>query len=218
MRLAIPCLLFFCGVAGFTADEPVTYEPGCLAKIYVIGMSNDYNDKRFWPIQAVPDTPSEVIRLREGPNIEGGRDPENNSLPNRLITSKIGILNEVNFYVVEYEGWLGCKNEGIYTLSAQTDDPIEIFVEGRSVIKTDHAAEINNASERDISISQASIKLGGSRYYHVSILAKQRWYKIKFNGDQPHYNAGAHLKVWLASPSGKPAIIPLCLPSKFASP
>ena len=216
MRL-IPCFLLLCGVAGFAADEPVTYESGCLAKIYVIGKSNDPDDKRFWPVQAIPDTPGEVIRLREGPNIEAkGVDPENENQPNRLVSSKIGLLSQVNFYVVEYEGWVGTKAEGVYTLSAQLDDPVEIFIEGRSVLKLDFSSNINDGSKQ-ISTAQVSVKLAASKYYHVSIVAKQRWWVGDGNPNNC-FSRGAHLKIWLANPAGKPSLIPLCLPSKIAGP
>lgn len=217
----LPALLILLTAGAVMAEDTVTYEPGCTAKIYVIGRfekDQKENDK-LWPIKALPDAPSETVRLTGGPNVETNPSDKtnNNGHPNYLVRSKLGLLNDVNYYAVELEGWVQAKTDGVYTISLQSDDPVEIFMEGKSIVRSEFIANWDSEIANELGTAQGSVKLTASKWYHVSIIARQRWFRFETYYSQiRNTNRGAHLKVWMATPGGQAAIIPLCLPSKVA--
>ena len=214
-------------IGSLSAADAVTYTPGCMAKIYVIGRApnpgspDSPDNKQMWPIRALPDTPSETLHLSGGPDIETNpADSANKGFPNYLVRSELGILNGVHFYAVEFEGWVLAKVDGIYTISTQSDDPVEVFIEGKAMIRSDFTANPLSCSANELGTGQCSVKLAGGKWYHVSIIARQQWWGTaqSYNGGVNKTNCGAHLKVWLAMPGGEASIIPLCWPSKIANP
>ncbi len=218
MRM-LPAFLCVLTAGAVMAEDAVTYEPGCTAKIYVIGRHNEHEKKendKLWPIKALPDAPSETIRLPGGPNIETDpSDKTNNGYPNYLVRSKLGLLKDVNYYAVEFEGWVQAKADGVYTISTQSDDPVEIFMEGKPVLRSDFFANWESRSLNELETAQGSVKLSVNKWYHVAVISRQRWCRSDGNGSW-NTNRGAHLKVWMATPGGQASIIPLCLPSKVA--
>lgn len=241
--------------------EAVTFSPGCLAKIYVIGnflpdpdagnspplaVVTEKQMKGLWPINTLPDGPMEVLRL---PNIPIVAAPVASNVcygleePNHLIESKTGILNNVNVYAVEFEGYFLASKEGLYTFGALSDDPFEIYVEGNKVAESSFAANMSEGPrsgnrpddavidgdlKKDDSFpcssnsAQGTTKLAPGRWYAVSILARQRWMAAYHNPIYIHdvggrnardVNRGACLTVTVSDPNGVSGPLKLSLPN-----
>lgn len=226
----------------YAADE-VTYEPGCLAKIYVIGRvmgdanelpdGSDKENLKLWPIVSLPDSPAETLRLNGLPAVTAvPADANNGGHPNALVRSRTGILRDANYYAVEFEGWFKADQDGVYTISVQSDDPVEIYVEGKSVAKSTFTADWTRKSytlPAQSGSGQGSMKLAKDRWYHTAIIAKQRWGRSYLNADYPwnqkvgiemregvNSNRGASFKAFLNTPDGVTTPLALMLPSRLA--
>jgi hypothetical protein len=154
-----------------------------------------------------------------------------------LVQSKTDVLRGANFYAVEFEGYLQTTASGIHTIGIISDDPVELFVEGKSILKSDTAASpIAGPSQRaetqywekdkledqptlaaSTTASQGSFNVSPNKWYHVVILAKQRWYPASA---QNHYgnvytsdlNRGAVFRATLTTPDMKSGPLLLQLP------
>lgn len=234
-------------LAGGDADTVVTWVPGCLAKIYVCGTAEIRDGKEVkagpaWPIKALPDSPAEVLLLTSVPTVEPPSAVElfTKSAPTNVLLSKSKTIPGVNFYAVEFEGYLLAPIEGVYAVAAASDDPLEIYVEGKLIAKGDSSADPNQgrmfSSDRTDAVSidqvkgvdpptiamhavQGSVKLAPNRYYHVSVVNRQQWFPASkyFNGTYNTYlsrdmNRGACFKAWMTTPDNKTAPLQLHLP------
>ena len=147
--MKILSLLCLCCL-GLAAEDQVQFQPGVLAKVYACGAFSgklwwqEYKDtSNLWPIDKLPDSPGEILRLKELPIVDATPLPQlaKDGIPSYLVNPKTGILRGVNFYAVEFEGYFSAPIEGVYTLVITSDDPIEVFIEGKSVCKSDYAAD-----------------------------------------------------------------------------
>ena len=244
-------ILFFCVIFGsVVAEEQVQFQPGVLAKVYAIGTYPQdakltWNEMKpdvpGWPIKELPDAPVEVMRLKELPIVEATsmKDIAAKGEPSRLVTSKSGVLRGCNFYAVEFEGYLQSTTDGISTFGITSDDPVEVFVEGKRILSQEFSASpITGPTFRDretanwpteslddprlvpsLATAQGSVRLSPNKYYHVVIVVRQRWLPAAraFN-DNPVWirtvdlNRGAVFRATLCGPDGKTGPLPLHLP------
>lgn len=188
------------------AEETVAFQPGLLAKIYVCGKYPEESiadwdkiklDVADWPIKALPDAPAEIQRLRELPEVEPTSLEAiftKRADPNYLVPTKSGIMRGVNFYAVEFEGYYFAAQEGLYTVTVTSDDPVDVFIEGKLVLRSEFAANpIEGPTNRldrclwnspwnkmppfgSIATKQATFRCSPNRYYHVLLVCRQRWY------------------------------------------
>ena len=226
-------------------DATVSWVPGCTAKIYLCGKAevpegNEVRAGSAWPIRALPDAPAEVLQLPNLPQVDAppASDLANKSAEsNPLVVSKKRVLDlSTNFYAVEFEGYYLSMAEGVYTIAVNSDDPVELFVEGKSLLKSDFSANPNlgrvgqsndgwqsdklanpNLLPETVSV-QASLRLAPNRYYHVVLLARQQWYrtsKLVYSG-YPFFsrdlNRCAVLRTTICAPDGKTTPLSLSLP------
>jgi PA14 domain len=247
--LATTCAIFCSPIA--LHAEAVTFSPGCLAKIYVIGqfkMERKTLDgvstaelNGLWPITTLPDAPAETLRLPAFPAIKAtplSKIIYENAEPNYLVTSKAGVLKNVNIYAVEFEGYFQSPVEGIYTFTVTADDPTELFIEGNKIAATEQTAKLsdgprrnsrdddwvsadatkNNLVDTSTDTVQASVKMAPGRWYAVTIVARQLWMSPYRNfsssgGSSRDINRGAHLTINVSDPIGKSAPLQLSLPN-----
>jgi hypothetical protein len=252
MNLLRACtlVLLSAATAQMLAEETVVFQPGCLAKIYVCGKYSDNyelkqtkfkDDVPEWPIKVLPDAPVEVLKLKELPVVEATPLAKiwgkNKAVPSRLVESKADVLRGANFYAVEFEGYLQATVAGIHTIGIVSDDPIEVFVEGKSILKSDisvspiegpskngddklwpgNELEDQPALVASVTASQGSFSVSPNKWYHVIILAKQRWYPAT---RATHYenvfttdlNRGAVFRATLTTPDMKSGPLFLQLP------
>ena len=254
MNLLRACtlVLFSAATLQMLAEETVVFQPGCLAKIYVCGKYADKNEltwEKFkddvpeWPIKVLPDAPVEVLKLKELPIVDATPlhkiwDQKIKAVPSYLVQSKSDVLRGVNFYAVEFEGYLQTAVAGIHTIGIVSDDPVEVFVEGKSILKSDISASpidgpSKNGNERmwpekemedqptlaaSVTASQGSFNVSPNKWYHVVILAKQRWYRAStsknFNSTPytTDINRGAVFRATLTTPDMKSGWLVLQLP------
>lgn len=200
------------------AEEQVQFQPGVLAKIYACGAYTGTMDwqnmsvdtSNAWPIKALPDAPGEVQRLREFPTIEATPLTEMaKGVPaSKLVKPKTNILTGINYYAVEFEGYLLADMEGVYTLVVTSDDPVQIFIEGKSILNDFFEAnpillgvkynggpnevpdaEVNNPLIiPSVNTSQASFKLSPNKYYQMTVICRQRW--LAASGDKSFVKNG----------------------------
>lgn len=175
----------------------IDYTKGCLAKIYVI-------DK--WPIDKLPDGPNEIVEYQSTIEIKAvSQSPENNNLPNVLVAGKYGILQGKTSYAVEFEGFFKSSEEGLYTFALDSDDPTELYIEGNKVAESDFEIKNDRYTKIIKGSASATVKLGKEKYYHIVILAKQKW-------DPDVYSVyGAHLVFTYTRPNGESGLTPLYL-------
>jgi hypothetical protein len=242
IAMRIPPILSLLAVAVPLTAAEVTYEPGCLAKIYVVGRvvgdanevppGTDKDNQKLWPITALPDSPAETLKLSALPAVDVvASDPNNGGNPNTLVRSRSGILRDVNYYAVEFEGWFKAEQDGIYTLSVQSDDPVEVYVEGKAILRSTFVADWTRTSYElplQSGSAQGSMKLAKDRWYHVALIAKQRWAKsLVHSGWRGHQrerewnenvnsNRGASFKAFLNPPTGSTMPLALSLPDRVA--
>ena len=203
MRLLILATALVCPIA--LHAEAVSFSPGCLAKVYVIGnfppdpeakkdsplaQVSERQMKGLWPITVLPDGPVEILRLPNLPTVTAtplskiclASEP-----PNHLVESKTGILSNVNVYAVEFEGYFQAPKDGVYTFGAISDDPVEIYIEGNKVAESTFAADISDGprygKRTDDFVSDVDVKadraLGTTASAQGSVkLAPGRWYAV----------------------------------------
>ena len=253
MNLLRACTLVLISAATLQmlAEETVVFQPGCLAKIYVCGKYSDKyelthdkfkDDVPEWPIKVLPDAPVEVLKLKELPVVDATPLSKiwdkTKAEPSRLVESKAGVLRGANFYAVEFEGYLQATGAGVHTIGIVSDDPVEVFVEGKSILKSDiSASPIDGPSKKDenkcwpiseledqpalvatVTASQGSFNVSPNKWYHVVILAKQRWYRA--SASMPYggmcfttdLNRGAVFRATLTTPDMKSGPLLLQLP------
>ncbi len=242
-------ILIACSLVVLSAadtDATVSWAPGCLAKIYLCGKAevpegNEVRAGSAWPIKALPDAPAEVLQLPNLPQVDA---PPASDLANKgtesnpLVVSKKRVLDlSTNFYAVEFEGYYLSTTDGVYTIAVTSDDPVELFVEGKSLLKSDVSANPNLgrvgqygdywAADKlnspnllpETTAVQASLRLAPNRYYHVVVLARQQWYRTSklTYGNHPFnardLNRGAVLRSTICTPDGKTAPLSLFLPT-----
>lgn len=244
-------ILPVCAHAG-DSDQPVTWSPGCLAKVYLCGSidtreypSPDFDKvdpAKLWPDQKLPEGPAETIQLTTLPEVEPPalKDylKQNELQSNVLMPQSRSLSSRVHFYAIEFEGYLFAGDAGIYTITVQSDDPVEVFVEGRPVAKQEAWADprLRFTGQRGDSFTQefctssllkpttfscqGAFRCSPNRYYHVAIIARQLWLPISpawFNGADKlipsrNLNRGAVFKAMLNRPDGTTGPIPLQLP------
>jgi hypothetical protein len=251
MNLLRTCTLVLISAATLQmlAEETVVFQPGCLAKIYVCGKYPDKyelthdkfkDDVPEWPIKVLPDAPAEVLKLKELPVAEATPLSKiwdkTKAEPSRLVQSKADVLRGANFYAVEFEGYLQATVAGVHTIGIVSDDPVEVFVEGKSVLKFDFCASPIDGPRQNGSMqwdarqledqpaliaatmaSQGSFSVSPNKWYHVVILAKQRWYPATRSGDNngiftSDLNRGAVFRATLTTPDMKSGPLLLQLP------
>ena len=141
-------LILIFGMAALAAEDQVQFQPGVLAKIYACGSFtgtitfNAMTDTSGnWPIKNLPDSPGEIQRLREFPIVEATslKRLNSGSLPSYLVTPKTSILRDINYYAIEFEGYFLAPLDGVYTLVVNSDDPIDLFIEAKSVLKSEYS-------------------------------------------------------------------------------
>lgn len=241
----ILCALLAASAWAADGDQVVTWSPGCLAKIYVCGKAEvaegrDVRPGPSWPIKALPDSPAETQMLTALPAVDfpPGPDVFAKMLPPPYLVTKSKVLTGgVNFYAVEFEGYFLSTSEGTYTFSAETDDPVEIYLEGNAVAKHDFSANPNYGKKSrrgddwwhkdwmldpglkpETAVAQGSVRLAPNRYYHVVLLNRQQWYPAtgERSNDQHmlarDFNRGAFFKAFVNTPDGKTAPLALALP------
>jgi PA14 domain len=185
--------------------ESVSFSPGCLAKIYVIGnfpldpeakkksplmAVTEKQMKGLWPIVTLPDGPVEILRLPQMPTVAAlpiSKLCLESEQPNHLVESKTGILTNVNVYAVEFEGYFLAAKEGIYTFGAISDDPVEIYVEGNKIAESTFAADLSDGprigdNAEDL-VNEVDVKanrvVGTTSSTQGSVkLAPGRWYAV----------------------------------------
>jgi PA14 domain len=181
--------------------EAVTFSPGCLAKIYVIGefkMERKTLDgvstaelNGLWPITTLPDAPAETQRLPSFPAIKAtplNKIVYENADPNYLVNSKAGVLKNVNIYAVEFEGYFQSPVEGIYTFTITADDPTELFIEGNKITATQQVANLSDGPRRISNVDYDWVSADAVKTNLVDIttetvqgsakLAPGRWYAV----------------------------------------
>lgn len=180
--------------------ETVSFSPGCLAKIYVIGQFKlerktldgvsitELNG--LWPITTLPDAPAEVQRLPTFPAIKAtplAKILFEGAEPNYLVNSKAGVLKDVNIYAVEFEGYFQSPVEGVYTFTVTADDPTELYIEGNKIIATETAANLSdgphmNSGNSDWvhfeSVKTNLVDISTQTVQASSRLAPGRWYAV----------------------------------------
>ena len=248
----IRVLLCFVLLSPAIAEDQIQFQPGVLAKIYAVGVYPQdakltWNEMKAdvpgWPIKELPDAPVEVLRLKELPTVEATslKDIAAKGEPTRLVTSKSGVLRGCNFYAVEFEGYLQSTIDGVSTIGITSDDPVEVFVEGKRILNSDFSASpvrgpSAKESERsfwpvesldnpilvpDVATAQGTFRLSPNKFYHVLIVARQRWFQaaraIQPNGMNNwirtvDLNRGAVFRATLCGPDGKTGPLPLQLP------
>ncbi len=220
-----------------------TLQPGVITKIYALGVAPksggdvvDYGKE--WPAKVLPDAPGEILILPQIPRV---RPPspkkyfEENAESNLLITPKTSILHGVNFYTVEFEGFLQSTSEGVYSIGVTSDDPVKVFIEGRQILSQDEFANPNFGRTRDNEewfnrdqtdhpdcriqtfSTQGSALLSANKAYHVVVLCQQavtipcrnRYHDRLLSRD---LNRGAFLDVSFTTPEGKTGPLPLVIP------
>ena len=232
------------------AEETVQFQPGVLAKIYACGRlpaetplawNKAPVDVPEWPIKALPDSPVEVLRLKELPLVDATSMNEianKKGEPSRLVASKADVLRGCHFYAVEFEGYYLSPLDGVYTIGVTSDDPVTVFIEGKQVLSSEfvasmiHGPGINDREPNNwqvdklddprlvpsVSTAQGSVHLAPNKYYHVLILARQRWLPASraFNSNTwiftSDLNRGAVFRTVLTTPDGKTGPLPLALP------
>ncbi len=233
-------------LAAGDADPVVTWVPGCLAKVYACGTAEVGNGQEVkpgagWPIKALPDSPGEVLLLPAVPTVESPTavDLFIKTAPTNVLLPKSKMLAGVNFYAVEFEGYYLAASEGVYAIAAASDDPLEIYVEGKLIAKDETFADPNKGRmyhERDWVKTEVikgtdpptmathalhgSVKLSPNRYYHVVIVNRQQWYpasRVYLAGSTDSYfardlNRGAYFKAWATTPDNKTTPLQLYLP------
>ena len=245
-------ILFFCVIlTSVVAEEQVQFQPGVLAKVYAIGTypltaKLTWNEMKpdvpGWPIKELPDAPVEVMRLKELPIVEATsmKDIAAKGETSRLVTTKSGVLRGCNFYAVEFEGYLQSTIDGISTIGITSDDPVDVYIEGKRIINLEFSAspitgptfkesEATNwptASLDDprlvpaVATAQGSVRLSPNKFYHVLIVARQRWFPAArgINSFSDNWirtvdlNRGAVFRATLCGPDGKTGPLPLQLP------
>ncbi len=241
--------LFFAAMSLAFTEEQVQFQPGVLAKIYAVGRYPQeaklaWNEVKAdvpgWPIKELPDAPVEVLRLKELPVVEATSmtDIAAKGEPSRLVTSKLGVLRGCNFYAVEFEGYLQSTTEGISTIGVTSDDPVDVYVEGKRILSSGFSASpITGPTFKEnetanwpkdslddqrlvpsVATAQGSIRLSPNKFYHVLIVARQRWFPAARANDGSSWirtvdiNRGAVFRVSLCGPDGKTGPLSLQLP------
>lgn len=243
-------VILILGAAALVAEDQVQFQPGVLAKIYACGawsgklLWNDYTDSSgLWPIKVLPDSPGEILRLKELPVVEATTLTQlrKNIAPSLLVNPKSAILRGQNFYAVEFEGYLIAPTEGIYTVVISCDDPYEVYMEGKLIVKSEWAADpklgpvlsgdpfnpeqcrVPDGSENDVHLvgstatKQASVQLSPNKFYHTLIVCRQRWIPatvLRYGTEwfTPDLNRGAVFRASLTTPDGKSGPLALQLP------
>lgn len=213
----LPLLAVLCATPIALHAEAVTFSPGCLAKIYVIGQFklerktldgvSQVEMNGLWPITTLPDAPAEIQRLPAFPAIRA--TPLNKIIfegaePNYLVNSKAGVLKDVNMYVVEFDGYFQSPVEGVYTFTMTTDDPTEFYLEGNKIVATEAMADLsdgprfNNADNDRVptdAIKNNKLDIVTQSVQGSARLAPGRWYAVSVIGRQRwmaplrHYNS-----------------------------
>ncbi len=151
MTLKLHCLILLCVTLAPLAAETVTFQPGCLAKVYALGSlpagkpptwNTVTDDPKIWPIKALPDAPSEILRLKALPEVDVTPLEDvifKNISPSMLVTAPS--LTGINYYAVEFEGYFLATREGVYGFAATSDDPVKIIVEGQLIGESTYSAD-----------------------------------------------------------------------------
>jgi len=251
MRTVTCCLILITAMSMIqAADSPaVQFQPGCLAKIYPMGKLieptqwNVFKDnKDCWPITTLPDAPTEILRLPSLPTVEAiNLDRIWNKVedPSRLVESKMGCLRDVNYYAIEFEGYFLAPQEGTYSFTITSDDPVALYVEGNLLAQHTQAASPTecpslNAGETGVTkdyltdshlipsiwSAQGTASMTPNRWYHISLMCRQRWIQParqlnQFNRNFYHssdLNRGAVLRTIVLGPDQKAVPLSLSLP------
>jgi len=150
MTLKLHCLILLCVTLSPLAAETVTFQPGCLAKVYALGSLpvgkqlawNEVNDdEKAWPVKVLPDAPSEILRLKSLPEVDV--TPLEDIILKRLQPSVLvnaTCLTGINYYAVEFEGYFLAGQEGVYGFGVTSDDPVKIIVEGQLIGESSYSA------------------------------------------------------------------------------
>lgn len=251
MRFFLLLILAMC-VHAADNGKPVTWSPGCLAKVYLCGSidtkeypSPDFKDvdpAKLWPDKKLSEGAAETLRLNALPEVEPPslKDylKQDGLQSNVLLPQSKALAAGVHFYTVEFEGYLFTSDAGVYTITVQSDDPVEVYVEGRLVANQESWADpkmmftgqfgdsfalefcTSPLLKPTVSSRQGAIRCSPNRYYHVSVIARQLWLPISpawLNGapkfiPSRNLNRGAFFKATLNRPDGTTGPIPLQLP------
>lgn len=250
MRTVTCCLILITAMSMIqAADSPaVQFQPGCLAKIYPMGKLiepthwNVFKDnKDCWPITTLPDAPTEILRLPSLPTVEAinlDRIWKKREDPSRLVESKMGCLRDINYYVVEFEGYFLAPQEGSYSFTVTSDDPVALYIEGNLLAQHVQAANPtespslaagqNAVLPDDLADShlvpstwtaQGTASMTPNRWYHLSLVCRQRWVAPARQADSnsryyytSDLNRGAVLRTIVLGPDQKAVPLSLSLP------
>jgi hypothetical protein len=233
---------------GTPATAPATPAAGAqeqtdAAPKFVVGVKARtylFPDGTAWPPTAIPEAPLATVSLPALDDIVPAwvvRPGRTTAVPNRLIEHKS--LDEQRFYAVEFSGYwyprATGRAEDAYAFSVESNGPVTLLVDGRTVAKSDWAIPQDAwmmgyfrgnriAPQPKVSNTAAgSIRLVSGRYHSVRVVACGAW---RVDGQRepdgqwadghaglakqwtPTF-AGALLRVRVTEPDGEPTAIKL---------
>jgi hypothetical protein len=180
---------------------------------------------RLYPLPDVlaplPPAAADTQLLLQLPQVRAqARDPENGGQPNLLLRSEA--LENASSYAVVFDGWLQAAEGGLHAFAVTSDDPVELRIEGRTVLRSPFLA--GHQVGASVPANQAATAAGEAllsegRWYRVELLARQRWAPFPWGDDLPQEvlddaatNRGATLLTTLAPPGGPVQPLLLSLP------
>ena len=193
-------------------------QPGCRARLFLLAGAD--------VLGSLPAAPSATVLLAQLPSVSAsGRDPANGGQPNTLLRGLRPGLANLSLYAVVFDGWVQASATGVHTLSATSDDPVSIALDGRPVLRSDFSAGISvgvglQMTAGQVATTQVQVALTEGRWYRVEITARQRWAPFPWGEDLPQValdaaatNRGATLRISLGAPGQEPAPLVLSIPA-----